>query len=107
MRPVQIEFLQSDDADRVTVRGRVDSRTMAGFEGVMQALADAGDRDVIVDLMGLESFNSTGVGILVNLAARRRGRNAHVHLHLPGNGQVMSMLRLARLESLFTLHPSS
>jgi hypothetical protein len=40
----------------------------------------------------------------VNLAARRRGRNARVHLKLREGGPLLGMLRLARLESLFTLH---
>lgn len=104
MKPVQIDFIQRDHADCVVVRGPVDSRTITGFEGLLQALADAGERDVDVDLTGVESFNSTGVGILVNLAARRRGRNARVHLRLRENGPLHGMLKLARLESLFTLH---
>ena len=104
MKPVLLEFIQRDQVDCVVVRGPVDSRTIAGFDGLLQALADAGDRDVDVDLTGIESFNSTGVGILVNLAARRRGRNARVHLKLRENGPLHGMLKLARLESLFSLH---
>lgn len=104
MKPVQLEYIQRENADVVAVRGPVDSRTLPGFEGLMQALADAGDRDVEIDLTAVESFNSTGVGILVNLAARRRGRNARVHLRLREGGPLLGMLRLARLESLFTLH---
>ncbi len=104
LTPVHLEYVQRENADVVAVRGPVDTRTMPGFEGLMQALADAGDRDVDIDLTGIESFNSTGVGILVNLAARRRGRNARVHLRLREGGPLLAMLRLARLESLFTLH---
>jgi|GEM_PF-3177911 len=103
MKPIRLEFTTHDGIDRLIVSGPVDTRTIRGFEGLIAALSEMGDDDVVVDLRAVETFYSSAVGMLVSLAARRRGRNAKVNLILSTQGTIIGMLQLARLDSLFEI----
>jgi anti-sigma B factor antagonist len=87
----------------VTVSGRVDSNTAPTFEGALKNVIEEGQRNVILELGGVEFMSSAGLrGMVSSLKACKSGGGELV-LATP-SGRVVEVMQLAGLTSLFTVY---
>jgi len=71
----------------------------------LHELIDAGTRKVVLDLSGVEFLNSSGLSLLIVGAGALR--NAGGRLVLAGaSPKVSSVITLAKLSSVLSMHPS-
>ncbi|WP_242474415.1 STAS domain-containing protein [Tomitella cavernea] len=59
----------------VAVSGEVDARSSAAFAAALQALADAREGGVVMDLSGVEFIDSSGLAALIDFGTVMRDRN--------------------------------
>ncbi|MDJ1135187.1 STAS domain-containing protein [Streptomyces iconiensis] len=64
--------IKGDHAELV-VGGRLDVRSAADARTVLHAAVDSGDGDLVLDLAELDSWDATGLGVIMG-AHRRAGR---------------------------------
>ena len=85
--------------------GRVDTTTSAALEDAVRRSVDAGARDLLVDLAGVEYISSAGLRVFLVLA--KRLRDLRGRLVLCGMTQpVRQVFRLAGFMPLFIVEPS-
>jgi len=93
-----------------------DSRILVGLRGELDvavavrvvaelSVAAACERDMIVDLAGLEFIDSSGLAALVRVRERARLAGGDLLLAAP-QGQVLRLLSLTRLIDDFSIHAS-
>ena len=93
-----------------------DSRILVGLRGELDvavavrvvaelSVAAACERDMIVDLAGLEFIDSSGLAALVRVRERARLAGGDLLLAAP-HGQVLRLLSLTRLIDGFSVHAS-
>jgi anti-sigma B factor antagonist len=88
----------------VALRGVLDVADAASVAAALTAAA-ARQRDIIIDLAGLEFIDSSGVAALVR--GRRQARHAGGELLLAApQQQVLRVLTLTRLIDVFPVHAS-
>ena len=88
----------------VALRGELDVLDAAGVAGALAAVT-AREPWVIVDLVGLEFIDASGLGALVR--ARKHARHAGGDLLLAApQPRVLRVLAATRLLDLFSVHPS-
>lgn len=61
------------DHARLVVGGRLDVRSAADARTVLHTAVDSGRGDLVLDLAGLDSWDATGLGVIMG-AHRRAGR---------------------------------
>ena len=61
------------DHDELAIEGRLDVRTAADARSVLHRAVDHGRGDLVLDLSGLDSWDATGLGVLMG-THRRAGR---------------------------------
>jgi anti-anti-sigma factor len=61
------------DHVELAVGGRLDVRSAADARTVLHSAVDNGDGDLVLDLAGLDSWDATGLGVIMG-AHRRAGR---------------------------------
>lgn len=93
--PGRFEWEQSAERRLLRVLGEVD---LSNARHVLQVLEGLGDRDLVVDLTGVEFMDSTGLGILVELESETSGE---VKLMVLAGSQVDRLLNLTGLKSHF------
>lgn len=81
---------------------RLDAAVAGNFKDQMRDLVDKGERYLIVDLSPIHFMDSSGLGALVG-ALKYMGREGRVELACPGEA-VMKVLRLTRMNKVFTIH---
>jgi anti-sigma B factor antagonist len=86
----------------VALRGELDVVDAASVAASLVAVAASG-RQIIVDLMGLEFIDSSGMAALVRAQRRARQTGCDVLLAAPQR-QVLQMLALTRLIDVFSVH---
>ena len=64
--------IRGDHAE-LAVGGRLDVRSAADARTVLHSAVDNGDGDLVLDLAGLDSWDATGLGVIMG-AHRRAGR---------------------------------
>lgn len=65
-------YIRGDHAELV-VEGRLDVRSAADARTVLHSAVDDGAGDLVLDLTGLDSWDATGLGVIMG-AHRRAGR---------------------------------
>ncbi len=77
-------------------------RIVRGQEtAILCAAVEEPERDLVVDLAGVDAIDAAGIGLLVSLQA------AGIYLKLVNpTRQVREVLRVTQLESVFEIHPS-
>ena len=89
--------------ESLIVSGGIDVQTFPLFEAAVENLAANGTGVLDIDLRDVDVFNSTAVGALVMLSARRRGHGGIMHLICKPDGAVAPIIRRARLEGVFSM----
>ncbi len=87
----------------VKVTGRVDSATAPEFEKALQALLDADNSQIVVDMKETEYLSSAGVRVLVSTlkAAKRVGGDVKL---AQLSQRVAEVLELAGLTPVFAIY---
>lgn len=86
----------------LTVSGDIDVDTAWRLREELTTLL--AERDVVVEMSGVEFLDSTGLGVLV--AGYRQARNAGHRMAIAGAPQrVLDILELTRLTTIFALYP--
>jgi anti-anti-sigma factor len=77
-------------------------RIVRGQEtAILCATVEEYERDLVVDLAGVDAIDAAGIGLLVSLQA------AGIYLKLVNpNKQVREVLRVTQLESVFEIYPA-
>jgi anti-anti-sigma factor len=83
--------------------GEIDLATAPRFLRTLVEAADSAER-VVVDLGGVTFFSSAGVWALMRLRDRARTGGVDLRVAGLGDGVVGTVLSLARVEELFTVH---
>jgi anti-sigma B factor antagonist len=86
-----------NDAVVLHVRGELDAACVDELRAVVDRLATAGHRTVIVDLSGLLVIDSSGIGSIVSLYKRVRGYGGTVSVR-GAKDQPLAILRLLKLD---------
>jgi anti-sigma B factor antagonist len=104
MISVDLSTRERDGQVIVALRGALDVADAVSVAAALTAVA-ARQRDIIVDLAGLEFIDSSGVAALVR--GRRQARYAGGELLLAApQQQVLRVLTLTRLIDVFPVHAS-
>ncbi|PWI44643.1 STAS domain-containing protein [Streptomyces sp. ICBB 8177] len=90
------------DHARLVVGGRLDVRSAADARAVLHTALDAGHGDLVLDLTDLDSWDATGLGVI--MGAHRRAGRANRRLVLRGVPPQMQRLLIAtRLHRILTI----
>jgi len=104
MISVDLSTRECDGQVIVALRGVLDVADAVSVAAALTAAA-ASERDIIIDLAGLEFIDSSGVAALVR--GRRQARYAGGELLLAApQQQVLRVLTLTRLLDVFPVHAS-
>lgn len=87
----------------VTVSGRVDSNTAPGFEKALKEVIEGGQRNVILELSGVDFMSSAGLRGMVSALKACRSGGGDLVLATPSN-RVAEVMQLAGLTSLFKVY---
>ena len=80
---------------------RLDASVADGFKDSIRELIHAGECQVIVDFSSIEFMDSSGLGALVG-AMKLMGTGGTIEIATP-NDAVMKVLRLTRMNKVFTI----
>jgi anti-sigma B factor antagonist len=103
MISVDLSTRGCDGQVTVAMRGVLDVADAVSVAAALTAVA-ARQRDIIIDLAGLEFIDSSGVAALVR--GRRQARHAGGELLVAAQQQVLRVLTLTRLIDVFPVHAS-
>ena len=95
---------EGDSPVVVGLRGELDV-TVAVRTVAQLSVVAARDRDIIVDLAGLEFIDSSGLAALVRVRGQARHAGGDLVLAAPQR-QVLRLLTLTRLVDVFSVHAS-
>jgi anti-sigma B factor antagonist len=87
------------------VGGEVDVYTAPRLRERLVELVDAGARDVVVDLGGVEFLDSTGLGVLVGAMKRLRQANGTFGL-VCSKEALLKIFRITALDQVFPIYPT-
>jgi anti-sigma B factor antagonist len=87
----------------LSVRGEVDVYTAPQLREQLIQLVDAGQRQIIVDLEGVEFLDSTGLGVLVGGLKRVRSHDGDLGL-VCTQRRILKVLEITGLTKVFTIH---
>ncbi|OPY64894.1 MAG: putative anti-sigma factor antagonist BtrV [Syntrophorhabdus sp. PtaU1.Bin050] len=89
----------------VSITGKMDALTTPEAEGKLTGLIEAGERDLVVDLEGLDYISSAGLrGILATAKRLKAERGDIVFANLQGH--VTEVFKISGFHSLFKIFDS-
>jgi anti-sigma B factor antagonist len=92
-----------DGVDIVSVSGEIHVTTAPRFRQALDAIIDAGEGTLVLDLSAVEFIDSTGLSVLLNglrLVNQRHGRMALVC----SNPTVLRLFQITSLDSTFEIY---
>ena len=89
----------------LTMSGRLDADTTAGFTDKLNALIDGGERRIILDLSGIDYVSSVGLRSLILAAKRLAPLGGKVVLCAPQD-RILKLLEIAGFTSILTIVPT-
>ncbi|HET6635189.1 MAG TPA: STAS domain-containing protein [Streptomyces sp.] len=94
------------DHDEVAVGGRLDVRTAADARAALHDALDSGRGDLVLDLAGLDSWDATGLGVIMG-AHRRAGRCGRRLVLRDVPPQMQRLLVATRLHRILAIEGSA
>ncbi|MFJ3232652.1 STAS domain-containing protein [Streptomyces sp. NPDC086787] len=91
-------YIRGDHAE-VAVGGRLDVRSAADARTALHSAVDGGVGDLVLDLSGLDSWDATGLGVIMGAHRRagRRGRRLVLRAVPPQMQRLLVATRLHRI----------
>ena len=90
------------DHDELAIEGRLDVRTAADARSVLHQAVDQGCGDLVIDLAGLESWDATGLGVLMG-THRRAGRGGRRLVLRSVPPQLLRLLTATKLHRILAI----
>ena len=84
---------------------RIDAASAIQFKDAMRAAADASEGRIVLDLSRVEFIDSSGLGAIV-AAMKMLAPERRLDLAAP-TPNVQRVLRLTRMDTVFTVHPDA
>ncbi|MGK5530327.1 STAS domain-containing protein [Streptomyces sp. URMC 129] len=92
------------DHARLVVGGRLDVRSAADAKSALHRAVDSGQGDLVLDLKHLDSWDATGLGVIMG-AHRRAGRCGRRLVLRDVPPQMQRVLVATRLHRILTIAP--
>lgn len=96
----RIDTEQRDAACVVHIHGEVDISNAEDVLAAIETAVPPGADELVVDLTGTSYLDSAGVGLLLRLGERLRGRRQEMRLVAPPDHPVRAVLDLAAVTKL-------
>jgi anti-sigma B factor antagonist len=101
---MEISRTDSGGVAVVAVRGVINfGESARQFSSFLKELLDAGTPAVLIDMSGIDSVDSTGLGELVGYLQRFESEGRRLALLRP-HRRILSLLRLTRLDEIFPIY---
>ena len=103
---MKLSSKESNGVTIVTLEGNVlGGPDATALNDILHKLTEKGKKNIIVDLSGVQSMNSSGLSMLIT--ALTTMKNAGGDLKVAGaSKKIESLLTITRLTNVFELHPS-
>ena len=100
---IDINTVQSEYCDVVSITGRIDSYTAPTFSESLKAITDAGRYNIVLDLVNVNYVSSAGLRLLIDIqkACRYQKRGETCLANVPQ--RVFDTLELAGFTPLFKI----
>lgn len=96
---MEIKKIEHKRVTVLEINGRIDSSTAGEFEGAVMRLIDSGNRNIVLDMSGVEFLSSAGLRTMVN-ARKALQLGGAIKLAEPSQ-RVQDTLEIAGLNVLF------
>ncbi|HEX5331686.1 MAG TPA: STAS domain-containing protein [Cellulomonas sp.] len=102
---MDVSVTSKDVGDRtiVDVSGEIDVYTASVLREQLANLVEAGRTDLVVDLTAVKFMDSTGLGVLVGVLKKVRGRDGRLQLVIDSE-RLLKVFRITALTQVFTIH---
>ena len=102
---MDISTQQVKNVSVMTVKGRVDSATAPDLENALKQLVEGDKTQIVLDLKDVEYMSSAGLRAMVSTLKSVKRVNGDLRLCTP-SPRVAEVLRLAGLNSIFSIYPA-
>ena len=100
---MDITSKKNDKALVITADGRLDTTTASGFESRCLEMISAGDKNIVIDLQGIEYISSAGLRSILSVGKKVRADGGNlVFCNL--KGMVREVFEISGFSSIFTIH---
>lgn len=100
---ITIEAREAGGRWVVDVGGEVDVHTAPELEGVLSALVEDGNYQLVVDLADVDFLDSTGLGVLVKTLKRVREHSGSLAV-VTTTDRISKVFRITGLDTAIALH---
>jgi anti-sigma B factor antagonist len=98
-----ISSRQEGEHTVISVSGEIDVYTAPSLRERLNELVAAGHYDLIVDMVGVEFLDSTGLGVLVGCLKRVRSHEGTLRL-VCAQEKILKVFRITGLTKVFPIH---
>jgi len=92
-----------EHSDKVVLRGEIDIYTAAQFKENLYRFVDNSAKDIVIDCVGLDYIDSTGLGIFVGALKKARLTDRNICIeNLRDN--IRKLFNITGLDKLFIIH---
>jgi len=102
---ISLESEVRDDWTVLSVKGEVDIYTSPTFRDELIRLIEQGGNQLVIDLLGVDFMDSTGLTVLIFGKKRINESDGDMKL-VCGEGPVQKILTVTGLDKVFSIHPS-
>jgi anti-sigma B factor antagonist len=105
MTALQITMTSQDGATRIELAGELDIATGPDLEQALETQLARVVTDIVLDLRGVTFIDSSGLRVVL-IASRSAAESGRRLIVVPGDGQVLRVIRLAQVEDRLDLGDS-
>ena len=102
MTALQITTTSQAGSTRIELTGELDIATAPDLEQALETPLAAGAEDIVLDLRGVTFIDSSGLRVVL-VASRSAASEGRRLIVVPGDGQVLRVIRLAQVEDRLDL----
>ena len=102
MTTLQITTTSQDGVTRIELAGELDIATGPDLEQALETQLAQAARDIVLDLRGVTFIDSSGLRVVLVASRSATGEGRRL-IVVPGDGQVLRVIRLAQVEDRLDL----
>lgn len=87
----------------ITLEGEIDLSTSAKFKETVYEVIEAGKKDIVIDLNGLEFMDSTGLGVVVAALKKTRMEGGSIKL-VCSKRNILKVFTVTGLDKVFSIY---
>ncbi|MFO7727312.1 MAG: STAS domain-containing protein [Desulfonatronovibrio sp.] len=100
---MDITSSKNDKALIITAAGRLDTTTAADFESKCLEIISPEDKNIIIDLQGIEYISSAGLRSILSVGKKVRSDGGNL-IFCNLKGMVREVFEISGFSSIFTIH---